>query len=181
MTGPDEKLALDAAVLRCYNDLRQLARRLRYQGSNSTLSPTALVHEAYEKLLKDPPDFAAKPYDEVLAIFAHVMRQILIDAARRKSAQKRTPGGLPAASALPVEDALTLETAVKRLELENPRQARITDCRFYLGMTVAETAAALGLSKTTVEREWVEARARLEKAIRPTGSSSDGQRIKASG
>lgn len=164
---PEEKLALDAVVLRLYNDLRRLAARVRWQGSSQTLNPTALVHEAYEKLLKDPPDLASKPYDEVLGIFAHVMRQILIDAARRKSAQKRTPEGLPNAKALPVEDALTLEQAVRELEREHPRQARIADCRFYLGMTVTETAAALHLSKTTVEREWETARASLEKAIRP--------------
>ena len=92
---------------------------------------------------------------------------ILVDAARRKSAQKRLPASLPEGTNLPVEDAITLDTALEELQRENPLQARIVDCRFLLGMTTAETAAALGLSKRKVEREWQDTKARLGAKMNP--------------
>ncbi|MGI8744056.1 MAG: sigma-70 family RNA polymerase sigma factor [Bryobacteraceae bacterium] len=170
----EQRRALDELFSRLYKKIRQLASRVRWNGANPTLNPTALVHEAYLKLLKDPPDFLSKcntgknacatPYDEAIAIFANAMRQILIDAARRKSAQKRAPAGLPEKTAVSVEDALTVAGLLEDLKRENPRQGQIVDCRFYLGMTVEETAAALNLSSTMVEREWREAKAWLGKA-----------------
>lgn len=160
---PEEDL--DALFSRLYEKIRRLASRIRWSGTNPTLNPTALVHEAYLKLMKDPPDLASKSYEEVIAVFAHAMRQILIDAARRKGAQKRAPAGLPDKADLPVEDALTLDIVLEKLERENALQARIVQCRFLLGMTVDETAAALGISKTTVEREWRDAKASLSHKI----------------
>jgi RNA polymerase sigma factor (TIGR02999 family) len=124
-------------------------------------------HEAYIKLRKDPPELAAKPYDEVIGIFANAMRQILIDAARHKSAQRRVALDAPEKTELPIEDAITVLTALEQLEVDNPRQAQIIKCRFLLGLTADETAAALRLSKRTVEREWQDAKAHLSRKIDP--------------
>ncbi len=164
---PDERQLLDELFTRLYDKIRRLAARVRWGGTNPTLSPTALAHEAYLKLRKDPPDLTARSYDEVIAIFANAMHQILIDAARRKGAQKRAIASSPDTPNLPIEDALTIAAAIEGLERENPAQARIVQCRFLLGMTVDETAAALGFSKRSVEREWQEARVRLTDRIGP--------------
>lgn len=164
---PDERKLLDELFTRLYDKIRRLAARVRWSGSNPTLSPTALAHEAYLKLRKDPPDLTARSYEEVIAIFAHAMHQILIDAARRKGAQKRAIVNSPDTPDLPIEDAITIAAAIEGLERENPAQARIVQCRFLLGMTVDETAAALGFSKRSVEREWHDAKARLTSRIDP--------------
>jgi RNA polymerase sigma factor (TIGR02999 family) len=163
----DQRQLLDELFTRLYDRIRRLAARVRWSGTNPTLSPTALAHEAYLKLRKDPPDLGARSYDDVIAIFANAMHQILIDAARRKGAQKRVIASPPDNPDLPIEDALTIAAAIEGLERENPAQARIVQCRFLLGMTVDETAAALGFSKRSVEREWHEARLRLTSKIDP--------------
>lgn len=166
-TGSNEvrKRDLDELFGRLYLKLRSLASRVSWNSSNPTLNPTALVHEAYLKLLKDPPDLSSKSYEETIALFANAMRQILIDAARRRMAQKREAVSAPEGADLLVEDVLTLKGVLEDLERDHPRQSRIVDCRFYLGMTVNETATALNLSEATVEREWREAKARLGSKI----------------
>lgn len=166
----EEMRALDQRFLELYGRIKRLAARIRWNGTNPTLNPTALAHEAYIKLREDSTDFAAKSYEQVIAIFAKAMHQILIDAARRKSAQKRIAGGLPQASDLPVEDALTIANALDGLEREYPVQARIAQCRFLLGMTVEETSAALAIPKRTVERQWQEAKEWLGGKIDPARS-----------
>jgi RNA polymerase sigma factor (TIGR02999 family) len=163
----EDRRALDERFSELYDKIRLLASRVRWPGTNPTLTPTALAHEAYMKLLKEPPDLSSKSYDEVIAIFANTMRQILIDGARRKNAQKRVPVNSPERMDLPAEEAITLDIALGELERENPVQARIVQCRFLLGMTVDETAAALAISKRTVEREWQEAKAHLGQKIHP--------------
>jgi RNA polymerase sigma factor (TIGR02999 family) len=150
-----------------YEKIKHLAARVRWPGANPTLNPTALAHEAYVKLRENPPNLAAKDYDEVIRIFSHAMRQILADAARRKNAVKRVAVARAEDAALPVEDAMTVAIAIEDLEKENPRRARIVECRYLLGMTVDETAAATGQSRTTVEREWREAKDRLSRRIHP--------------
>lgn len=162
-----DKAALDELFTRLYNKIRTVAARVRWNGTNPTLNPTALAHEAYLKLQKNPPELTAKSYDEVIGIFAHAMQQILIDAARRKSAHKRAVLDAPEKSELPVEDALAVASALEKLEREHPRQVQVVRCRFLLGMTADEAAAALGLSKRTVEREWQDAKANLSKGISP--------------
>lgn len=156
---------LDELFSQLYNKIRALASRVRWNGSNPTLNSTALAHEAYLKLLKDPPDLASRSYEEVAAVFANAMRQILIDGARRKNAQKRVAIDSPERKGLPAEDAIALDNALDELKRKNPLGARVADCRFLLGMTVEETAAALGLSKRTVEREWQQAKVRLESTM----------------
>lgn len=169
-----DTLALDELFTRLYERIRRLAARVRWNGTNPTLNPTALAHEAYLKLRKDPPDFVAKSYDETIAVFANAMRQILTDAVRRKGAQKRVLEKLPGRNDLPIEEALTITAALERLECENPTQARVVQCRFLLGMTVDETSAALRVPKRTVEREWQHAKVRLTSMLDPTRESRDG-------
>jgi RNA polymerase sigma-70 factor, ECF subfamily len=163
----EQEVALDELFTRLYEKIRILAARVRWNGTNPTLNPTALAHEAYIKLRKDPPELAAKSYDEVIVIFANAMHQILIDAARRKNAQKRRALDAPEKTELPIEDAITVAAALEELERENRRQAQIIRCRFLLGMTADETAAALRLGKRTVEREWQDAKAQLAGRIGP--------------
>ncbi len=167
----EEKHALDELFARVYGKVRQLASRVRWNGEHPTLNPTALVHEAYLKLVKSQPSVSLQSYEDVIGIFATAMRQILIDAARRKKAQKRAPVPAFGGTALPVEDALTLAGLMESLYLEDPRQARIVDCRFYLGMTVEETATALGLSTASVEREWRDVKTNLNHKLRQKGAA----------
>ena len=164
---------LDELFARLYGKLKKLASRVRWQGSNPTLSPTALVHEAYLKLRKTPADLASHSNEEVIGIFAHVMRQILVDATLRKRAQKRAPADTPGSAPVPVEVVFTIQEVVERLRKRNPRQGAIVDCRFYLGMTVAETAQALDISQTSVEREWREAKVMLNGVLRQKGSAHE--------
>jgi len=180
---PEEKRALDELVERIYARLKPLAARVRWRDANASLSPTTLVQEAYLKLLNSK-DVTAKPHEEVIGIFAHVMRQIMIDAARRKKSQKRGSGALvplspvdpggnePPAQKKPMspEDLLTIEAALEDLRRGDSRQADIIERRFYLGMTVEETATILQLSRTTVEREERKAKKFLENRIRPPQS-----------
>ena len=176
----EERKALDELVERLYSRLKPLAARIRWRDASPTLNATALVQEAYLKLLNSK-DLATKPHDEVLAIFAHVMRQIMVDAARRKRAQKRGAGvvvqmitehqngavATPKHAVTP-EDVLTLEAALDELRISSQRQADIMERRHYLGLTVDETARVLRLSKTMVEREERSARKFLEERIRPS-------------
>jgi RNA polymerase sigma factor (TIGR02999 family) len=163
----EQEVALDELFIQLYNKIRILAARVRWNGTNPTLNPTALAHEAYIKLRKDPPELASKSYDQVIVIFANAMHQILIDAARRKNAQKRMALDAPEKTELPIEDAITVAAALEELESENRRQAQIIRCRFLLGMTADETAAALQLGKRIVEREWQDAKAQLASRIGP--------------
>jgi RNA polymerase sigma-70 factor (ECF subfamily) len=176
-TASDRK-ALDELVERLYSKLKALAARVRWSTATPTLSATALVQEAYLKLLNSK-DLTSKSHDEVLSIFAHVMRQILSDAARRKRSQKRGAGVVVALATdhrdsaaqrertISPEDVLTLEAALDELRILSERQADIMDRRHYLGLTVEETASVMRISKTTVEREERSARKFLEERIRP--------------
>lgn len=161
-----EKHALDELFIRLYDKLRDVARRVRWQSTNPTLNATALVNEAYIKLSKRSSGLEAGAYEESIAIFARIMREILIDASRRKKCQKRAAVEVPAGHILPIEDALSVAELVADLRTGNSRQGQIVDCRFYLGLTLAETASVLGISASTVEREWAHAKEYLEKRLR---------------
>jgi RNA polymerase sigma factor (TIGR02999 family) len=167
--GPitSEQVALDQVFERLYKRIRQVAARIRWEHKNPTLNPTALVHEAYVKLRNDPPDITTRSYAEAIAVFSNAMHQILIDAARRKAAKKRIAVDLPGPNDLPIEDALTISNALDELERHSPRQAQIVRCRFLLGMTTEECAAALQLAKRTVERDWQSAKEDLSCRINP--------------
>ena len=165
----DQNVSLDEVFERLYTKIHRLAARVSWRGMHPTLTPTALVHEAYLKLRKDSTQLNSGSYDDVIRIFANAMHQILVDATRRKSAQKRRAPEQPESAEPPIEDALAVSFALAELEHENPRHAQIVRCRFILGMTTGETAAATGQSKSTVERDWQQAKAHLAAQIKPRG------------
>ncbi len=151
-----------------YDELRQLADRyLRRERPDHTLQPTALVHEAYLRLVKQP-EVRWQNRAHFFGIAAHVMRQILVNHAVSHRTAKR--GG--AASKVPLDDAaglsqerdldlLALDEALARLATLDPQQSRIVELRFFGGLTIDETADVLAISAATVKREWSTAKAWL--------------------
>lgn len=168
----------DALLVAVYDELRALARaRMRNEPSGHTLQPTALVHEAYLRLLgprgSDDPD--APRWDHrghFFAAAATAMRRILVERARRRRRAKH--GGdlerieFDEASGFEVGtdvDLLALDEALSSLREKDPRMASIVDLRFFAGLDGAETALALGVSERTVKRDWAVARAWLYEAL----------------
>jgi RNA polymerase sigma factor (TIGR02999 family) len=155
-----------------YSELRELARaRMAKTPPGNTLQPTALVHEAYLRLIgKDDPK-TSKSRAHFFAAAAQAMRDILVEQARRKKRQKRGGGrkriDLDRADLAevplepPVEDVLALDEALQKLEQDEPRLVEVVKLRFFAGLTTKETAAALGVSVPTVERDWRFARTLL--------------------
>ena len=154
-----------------YDELRRLAGFfMAREQAGHTLQPTALVHEAYLRLV-DQTRTGFKGRTHFLAVGAQVMRRLLIDHARKRGAAKRglgwqrvTLGPTCEASspeALSAEDLLTLNAALERLAAVDEREARIVTLRFFGGLNVEEVAEALGVSKRTVESDWRHARAWL--------------------
>jgi RNA polymerase sigma factor (TIGR02999 family) len=166
-----------------YPRLRQIAKqRRRGWRGDDTLDTTALVHEAYIKIAARP-DAEYQSRGHFFAVAATAMRQILINYAERKGAAKRGGGANPVTlrdadivSDEAVEDLLSLNEALKKLETLSPRQAGVVECLFFAGYGVAETAEALDISPATVKRDWAAARAWLyremhtgdERPSRPT-------------
>lgn len=155
-----------------YAELRSLAAsRLRHEQAGQTLQPTALVHEAYMRLVGEA-DPGWKSRGHFFAAAAQAMRNILVDQHRRKSAAKR--GGNiervdfdaiePPAQA-PAADLVALDDAVRRLEASDPRKGQIVNLRFFAGLTAEETALALDVSVGTIEREWRYIRAWLKSEL----------------
>jgi len=150
-----------------YADLRQLARRvLAGNRRDQTLNTGALVHECYLRLAQS----ASAPNDRnhFFCLAARVMRQVICDYARERIAEKRGGGAvavtlenLSASEQAEVEQFVELDVALNQLAQHNERQARVVECRFFAGMTDAETADALGISLRTVARDWDAARAWL--------------------
>jgi RNA polymerase sigma factor (TIGR02999 family) len=166
-TAPDELLPL------VYENLRDLARaRLQQLPPGQTLQPTALVHEAYLRLVDNPdPDWDGRRH--FFGAAARAMRDILVEQARRKSAQKRGGGrprvpleGAEPSVEPPPDEVLAIHEAIELLEQEDPRKGQIVNLRYFAGMTAAETASALGISVGTVVREWRYIRAWLERELR---------------
>lgn len=158
---PDASASLFAAT---YDELRRLAGRVRHGRAPATLNTTALVHEAYLKLADGA---SAESRAHFLALAAKAMRHVLVDEARRRGAVKRGGGAEHVelretlVGAMPPEEILALDEALDRLAALDERAAAVVECRFYGGLTVEETAAALDLSPRTVERAWRAARVRL--------------------
>jgi len=157
-----------------YAELRRMASGyLSKERPGLTLQPTALVHEAYLRLVQDGAlHFVDRTH--FLAIAAKVMRQILVDGARIKSAAKRTAPAFvptlhnPAFAGAEVR-ILALDEALDRLKSVDAGQAEIVEMRFFAGMTAAEVADRLGISLRTVNREWATARAWLRRDLRRAG------------
>jgi len=170
--------AMDRLAPLVYERLRRIAhRQLRAEPMGHTLSTTALVHEAYLKLV-DQTRAEWQDRGHFFAVASGAMRRILVDYARRYRAARRG-GGEDGAPVRPISlddteipvaeraDALVaLDEALERLGEFDERQARVVECRFFGGLTEEETAAALGISQRTVAREWVTARGWLFQELR---------------
>ena len=165
--------ANDRLLSLVYDELYRLAQRHRLgRRRDATLNTTSLVHEAYIKLVDDD----RLPFDgraHFFASAARAMRQVVVDDARAKNRAKRGGGERPAPldavpeieADAPTEEVLALDEALKTFETIDPRAARVVECRYFAGLTVEETAEALGISATTVKREWAAARAWLYRAL----------------
>lgn len=162
---------LDRLFDAVYDHLRALARRQRRRlADRSQLATTELVHEAYLRLFPSGSGWANRGH--FFATAARAMRQILINAAEAKRAAKRG-GGSPHRELLDVDlvadqavdDLLALDQALRRLEQRSARQGQVVECRFFAGLDVDETAAALGISPATVKRDWSLARAWLYREL----------------
>jgi RNA polymerase sigma factor (TIGR02999 family) len=172
--------AFDRLIELVYDDLRRIARHHLGVGKRGgTIDTTALVHEAYLKLV-GTGDGEWSGRAQFFAFCSKAMRRILIDYARRTSAGKR--GGdlirVPlsedvAAIDREVTEILALDQALKALEARDPRLVRIAECRFFGGLSVLETAEAMGTSTRTVEREWARARAYLHQMLGPEPEERD--------
>jgi RNA polymerase sigma factor (TIGR02999 family) len=164
--------ALLAAV---YAELhRQAARAMRREAGDHTLQPTALVHEAYLRLV-DQRRVEWRNRAHFFGIAAQMMRRILVDHARSRDAAKRGGGAVPvtltdvdAAAGGTSDDAvevLALHDALERLAALDPDQARVVELRYFGGMSIEETAEAMSISPATVKREWAVARAWLKREL----------------
>ena len=161
-----DRAAFDRLVPLVYDELRRIARRhLRKTDRGATLDTTGLVHEAYLKMAGQH-GLRLKDRGHFLAVSACAMRQVIISRARARASEKR--GGGVAAVELDenragaerqVEWLLDLDRALDRLAERDPRLARAFECRFFAGLSEAETAEALGVSLRSAQREWMRARA----------------------
>ena len=176
--GEGNQQALEALVPLIYKELRNLAHNFLYrERPGHTLQTTALVHEAYLKLI-DQNDARWQNRAHFFAIAAQAMRRILIDSARKHAAAKR--GGPQEKLSLDEVADIALEPDINLLKLDealhelakiDPRQSRIVELRYFGGLTIEETAEVISVSPATVKREWVMARAWLHQEI--TESESD--------
>jgi RNA polymerase sigma factor (TIGR02999 family) len=170
--GPGEP-SLDELFSAAYDELRRLASSVRRDDRNATLSATGLVNEAFLKLAGGPRFTALSPL-HFKRIVARAMRQVLVEAARRRTAAKRGgPDALfvtfdesIAERASTAADLLALDAALASLARFHPRQAELVVCRFFGGFDVVETARMLDVSEATVLRDWRAAKAWLAREIK---------------
>ena len=165
--------ALDRLVPLVYDELRRVARgHLRREAPGHSLQATALVHEVFLRLV-DADRLTPMSRTHFFAISARLMRQILVDHARRKRADKRGGGATVisldevahAAAQTSGVDVLALDEALDALSSFDARQCRVVEMRFFAGLNIPETADALGISTATVEREWAMAKAWLHQRL----------------
>jgi RNA polymerase sigma factor, sigma-70 family/RNA polymerase sigma factor, TIGR02999 family len=176
-SGKEE--ALDELLPAVYDSLRDIARnQLRGERADHTLQTTELVHEAYMKLVNhETVDWQDRQH--FFAVAARAMRQILVDHARKREAQKRgkAPSEVPLDDVTPQKelgpaDLIALNDALDRLAAHDERKAQVVECRFFGGYTTQETADVLDVSRSTVVRDWRAAQAWLNRAM-GTGGSDD--------
>jgi RNA polymerase sigma factor (TIGR02999 family) len=172
----DDRPVIDRLFSATYEELRRLASSVRRDEGSETLNPTALVNEAYLKLA-DSLRFEPASQLHFKRIAARAMRQVLIEAARRRNADKR--GGSYAhvtfdeALDRPVEcsdELIALDLALEDLARMNPRQAAMVEYRFFGGLDMGETARALDVSEATITRDWRAAKAWLAVQLRQSHS-----------
>jgi RNA polymerase sigma factor (TIGR02999 family) len=167
-----ERRAFDALYSAVYEELRRLAASVRRRSFGSSLTPTTLVHEAWVKLARNP-ELSSLPKAHFQGVAARAMRQVLVEAARRKRSLKR--GGERAfvtfdealvAAPSAVDEVLILDAAIEELARRQPRHARMVELRFFGGLDVAATAEILEVSQETVHRDWRLVRAWLQRTCR---------------
>jgi RNA polymerase sigma factor (TIGR02999 family) len=171
--GQGDAEALDRLLPAVYTELRRIAGyRMRRERADHTFGPTALVHEAYLRLA-DQQQISWNDRAHFFAIASRLMRQILIDYARKHTAEKRG-GGAPhtllddkqIAIDERADELIALDDALDRLGSFDKRLAQVVECRFFGGMTIEETAAVLDVSTMTVKRDWNKAKAWLYRELR---------------
>ena len=172
----EQRRVLDQMYAAAYQELRRLAAKIRQDDPSATLSPTALVNEAWFKLV-DYPACALQSRLDFKRITARAMRQLLIESARRRNAGKR--GGdlafitfeesLLAYAPSGSRDLLALDAALDALARVSPRQAMMVECRFFGGLEIPEIAEQLNVSEATVLRDWRAAKAWLAAELRANG------------
>ncbi len=172
--------AMDRVFPVVYGRLKALARRhLRGERGDHTLGATALVHEAFLRLV-DQSAVTWESQSHFYGIATLAMRRILVDHARRRAAGKRsrqlqvtldtdTPASVPD----PGEEILAVDEALAALEQRDPRAARLVTLRYFGGLTIEEAAGVLGISPATAKRDWALARAWLQRALGPQGPAHD--------
>jgi len=177
-TGGDSD-ALPRLIDLVYPELRKIAAsRLRGERSGHTLQATSLVHEAYMRLAHQP-DKVWQNRTHFYAVAAKVVRAVLVDHARARRRVKRGAGAASvelvegmAAVPAPAVDLLDLDMALRSLEAIDPERARIVELRHFAGLSIDETAEALGISASTVKRGWLAARAWIKREMRGAGPAS---------
>jgi len=170
---PEERRALDQLFSLTYEELRRLASSVKRSDPGATLSPTTMVNEAWVKLAKSP-GFASTSRLHFKRIAARAMRQVLVEAARRRHASKRGGEGFAVITfdesqghaASCGQDLLALDSALEELARIQPRQAMMVESRFFGGLDVTETAALLEVSEATILRDWRAAKAWLAHELR---------------
>ncbi len=170
--GQGDKEALDKLVPIVYDELRrQAARYLRHERAGHTLQTTALIHEAYLRLI-DQKNVHWQNRAQFFGIAAQLMRRILVDHARTRKRAKRGGSDIRvpfedavAIASAPELDVVALDEALKRLAEIDEQQGKIVELRFFSGLTVEETAEELGISPATVKRDWSMAKAWLHREI----------------
>jgi len=168
-----DRQAFDQLFTATYEELRRLASIVRRGDPSATLSPTALVNEAWLKLAGSP-SIAATSRLHFKRIAARAMRQLLVEAARRRNASKRNSGAeitvafdeVAQKSPTGSQDLLALNDALDELARMNPRQAEMVESRFFGGLDIPETASLLNVSEATVLRDWRAAKAWLAHELR---------------
>ena len=167
-----DREALDSLIPLVYEELRRIAQHyIRNERPGHTLQSTALVHEAYVRMIQqDLPDWQNRAH--FFAVAAQLMRQILVDHARAYRADKRGGGVCNVAldeaeeDALQVDvDILALDDALKTLSAMDPQQGEVVELRFFGGLSIEDTAEVLGISSSTVKRDWITARAWLHREL----------------
>ncbi len=174
--GNGDEAALNRLMPVVQDELRRLARMyLRRERINHTLQPTALINEAYLKLV-DQNGMRWQNRAQFFGISAQLMRRILVDYARQARADKRGGGAIAVSltqansfTQQPEADLLEIHEALERLAAFDPQQSRVVELRFFAGLTVEESAEVIGISRATVAREWTMAKAWLHRELSLSG------------
>jgi RNA polymerase sigma factor (TIGR02999 family) len=173
-----DRAALDSLIPLVYKELRRIAQHyLRNERPGHTLQGTALVHEAYVRMIEqDLPEWQNRAH--FFAVAAQLMRQILVDHARAHRSDKRGGGACTLAldeadkDAFRVDiDIIALDDALKTLSSMDPQQGKVVELKFFGGLSVEDTAEVLGVSSSTVKRDWITARAWLHRELDRSAAS----------